>query len=203
MDRALRASRWQISATMRSLSSSIWICWSPKPGNRSRPVFKRAMMSSVVSSLRTKTLQRDKRASIYFKGRVFRRPPDRMMLPFLQRVGRRPAGPVEAVNFVDKDDGPLAKPRLFIRPLHDRADFLDAAGHSRKSDETGFCRMGDDLCKGCLSHAGRAQKSWKKSGPFQSSCAGLCLYPVGAAAPGTHPASWVGAVPPTVHGEGS
>lgn len=43
--------------------------------------------------LENKNLAAGQKGTIYFKGRVFRRRPDKMMLPFSTRVGRRPAGP--------------------------------------------------------------------------------------------------------------
>ncbi len=65
-------------------------------------------------------------------------------------------GFVEAVHFVDEDDGARAVlPRAFGLG-HDLLDFLDAAHHGRELDELGVGHAGDDLGQRGLADAGRA-----------------------------------------------
>ena len=63
---------------------------------------------------------------------------------------------VEAVYFVDKDDGARAVLPGALGVGHDLLDFLDSRQHRRKLDEVGVGHAGDDLGQRGLADAGRA-----------------------------------------------
>ncbi len=63
---------------------------------------------------------------------------------------------VEAMNFVDEDDGARAVLAGAVGIAHDLLDFLDAGEHGGKLDEVGLGDAGDDLGKRRLAGAGRA-----------------------------------------------
>ena len=63
---------------------------------------------------------------------------------------------VEAVNFVDEDDGARAVLAGAVGIAHDLLDFLDAGEHGGKLDEVGLGDAGNDLGEGGLAGARRA-----------------------------------------------
>ena len=63
---------------------------------------------------------------------------------------------VEAVNFVDEDDGARAVLAGAVGVGHDLLDFLDAGEHGGKLDEVGLGDAGDDLGEGGFAGARRA-----------------------------------------------
>jgi len=63
---------------------------------------------------------------------------------------------VEAMNFVDKNDGARAVLAGAVGIAHDLLDFLDAGEHGGKLDEVSLGDTGDDLGKGSLTGARRA-----------------------------------------------
>ncbi len=62
---------------------------------------------------------------------------------------------VEAVNFVDEDDGARAVLAGAVGIAHDLLDFLDAGEHGGKLDEVGLGDAGNDLGEGGLAGARR------------------------------------------------
>jgi len=64
-------------------------------------------------------------------------------------------GLVEAVDFVDEDDGALAGPGFALGIGHDFLDFLDAGGDGAERDEFGFGEAGDEAREGGFAAAGR------------------------------------------------
>ena len=63
---------------------------------------------------------------------------------------------VEAVHFVDEDDGAGAVLAGALGVGHDLLDFLDAGKHGRELDELGVGHPGDDLGESGLANAGRS-----------------------------------------------
>ena len=63
---------------------------------------------------------------------------------------------VEAVNFVDEDDGARAVLAGAVGIAHHLLDFLDAGEHGGKLDEVGLGDAGDDLGEGGFARARRA-----------------------------------------------
>ena len=60
---------------------------------------------------------------------------------------------IEAVNFIDEDDGSSAELLRFLGVSHHRLDLLDASEHGRELDEFGLGHVGDDLRERRLAHA--------------------------------------------------
>ena len=69
---------------------------------------------------------------------------------------------VEAVNFVDEDDGARAVLAGAVGIAHDLLDFLDAGEHGGKLDEVGLGDAGNDLGEGGLAGAGRAPEDHRR-----------------------------------------
>jgi len=65
-------------------------------------------------------------------------------------------GFVEAVDFVDEDDGAQAGAGFFFGFSHDFFDFFDTAGDGAEGDEFGFGEAGDEARESGLAAAGRA-----------------------------------------------
>ena len=63
------------------------------------------------------------------------------------------------MNFIDKDNDPLAVYAAAFRLLHDRSDVLDPARHRREIDKSRLCPCGDDLCKRCLADSRRSPEN--------------------------------------------
>jgi len=59
------------------------------------------------------------------------------------------------MDLIDKDNDALPVDAAAIRLLHDRADLLDTARHSREVDEFRLRPSGDDAGKRRLANAGR------------------------------------------------
>ena len=64
-------------------------------------------------------------------------------------------GLVEAMDFVDEEDGAPAELTHPFGAGHDLLDFANAARDGAEIDELGLREVGDDIRKGCLADAGR------------------------------------------------
>jgi hypothetical protein len=71
-------------------------------------------------------------------------------------------GFVEAVDFVDEDDGAEAGAGFFLGFGHDFFDFLDATGDGAEGDEFGFGQAGDEACESGFAAAGRAPEEHRR-----------------------------------------
>ena len=69
---------------------------------------------------------------------------------------------VEAVNFVDEDDGARAVLAGAIGIAHDLLDFLDAREHGGELDEVGFGHAGDDFGERRLARARRSPEDHRR-----------------------------------------
>ncbi len=63
---------------------------------------------------------------------------------------------VEAMNFVDEDDGAMAGAGFMLGHGHDFLDFLDAGEDGAEGNEFGTCQSGDKAREGGFPAAGRA-----------------------------------------------
>ncbi len=96
----------------------------------------------------------------YFKGRVLRGGPDQTDGAALD-IGEKCIllGLVEAVNLIDKENGPRSEAGGFLRVRHHLLDLLDAAQHRGEFNETGLRSLGDDLGQRGLADSGRAPQN--------------------------------------------
>ena len=92
-----------------------------------------------------------------FKGRIFRgRADEGDVAGFDVRKKSVLLGFVEAVDFVDEDDGAVTGARFVFCGGHDVLDFLDAGENGTEGNEIGVRQPGDDAREGGLAAAGRA-----------------------------------------------
>ena len=112
---------------------------------------------SSVSGRRVKTRQRESSAEMISKEGFSVVAPMRRMDAALD-VGQESVllGFVEAVDFVDEEDGARAEGRGFFGVDHDLLDFFDAGEDGGEFDEAGAGLFGDDFGEGGLADAGRA-----------------------------------------------
>src|SRR6266851_1213619 len=92
-----------------------------------------------------------------FEGRIFGGSADQANAAFLDvREERILLSFVEAVDFVDEDDGPRAVLAGVVGVAHDLLDFLDAGENGGELDEVRLSDAGDDLGEGGLARTWRA-----------------------------------------------
>src|SRR5262249_9487921 len=71
-------------------------------------------------------------------------------------------GFVEAVNFINEEDGTRTVGGGFLRVGHDLLDFFYAGEDGRELDEGGFGGFGDDFCEGGLTDSRRPPKDHRR-----------------------------------------
>ncbi len=94
--------------------------------------------------------------AVDFERGIFGGRPDQANISFFDvREKRILLRLVEAMNFVDEDDGARAILAGAIGVSHNLLDFLDAREHGGEFDELGFGDAGDDFCERSFAGAGR------------------------------------------------